>query len=111
MDIELDLPFLPLICCKGSLGMAVQRQLNGNVESFSSSELICSQDSLTDTSSGLLSIEIWLSILLSCTLLGSTIFTQRVNLFHLASLLPIYFYIAMGYLCYAELQMPEAIKL
>lgn len=64
-----------------------------------------------DNSSGLFSIEMLVSRLLCCTLLGRSFFTQRVNLFYLASLFPIYFYVAMGYLRYAELQMPETINL
>lgn len=109
MPVQLNLPLLPLICCNGFLGMAEQRLLNGSTESFRCSELICFQASFTDTCSGLFSTEMLASILLCCTLLGSTIFTQRVNLFHLASLAP-NFFIAKGYQCYSELQVPETIK-
>lgn len=57
---------------------------------------ICSQASSTDTCSGLPSTEMLASILLCCTLQGSTIFTQRVNLFHLASLSPNLFLYSYG---------------
>lgn len=96
--VQLDLHLLLLICWNGSLGMAEQRLLNDSAESFSCSVLIHFQSSSTDTCAGLLSTKILASILLCCTLLGSTIFTQRVNLFHLASFSPNLFLYSHGVL-------------
>lgn len=111
MTIELDLFSLPLIWCSGFSEMAEQSLLNGSVESFCSCELTCSQVSSTDTCSGFPRKENLASILLCWSLLRSTIFTQKVHIyFTLSACLPIYFYIAMGYHWYAELQVPEIVK-
>lgn len=82
---QLHLPFLPPVCCNGSWGTAGQRLLNGRAEPVSFSQLLCSQASSSDTCSGLLSTAMLASICLCCALPGSTVFTQRANLFHLAS--------------------------